>query len=204
MMDRMCLTPATSFLGVDWQLDETVTNLIADGKMREIIMVGIYNTADRKPEYGPIHSGEKYSHFLIETIKPFIDSTYRTLSDASNTATMGSSMGGIISFHLAWEYPEVFSMAGCFSPAFLVDDKEIVKRVQSTKQSKDVKIAILNGSVGLEIELQPAIIEMVKALNARQFSDLIYNVFDGAEHNEAEWAIQAEVPLLYFFGIDKD
>ncbi|MBU0529865.1 histidine kinase [bacterium] len=193
--------PSTSYLGIDWQLDETVTKLIESSKMNEIIMVGINCTDDRTAEYSPKQKGEKYSRFLIETVKPLIDSTYHTLADANNTAVMGSSMGGIISFHLAWEYPDIFSMAGCLSPAFLVDNNEIVKRVKTAKQQKQIKFVILNGSVGLETELQPAITNMVNVLESKNFDDLIYEIFDGAEHNESAWAEQVEIPLLYFFGL---
>jgi len=192
--------PSTSFIGIDWQLDETVMRLIAVNKLKEIIMVGIYNTENRTSEYSPIHKGESYANFLIETVKPFIDSTYCTLQDTENTAIVGSSMGGIISFHIAWEYPEIFSMGGCFSPAFLVDDWEIVKRVKSDKEISPVKLVILNGSVGLEAELQPAIFEMVSALKEKEFNNMIYQIFEGAGHDEAAWAEQVEIPLLYFFG----
>jgi len=194
--------PTTSYLGIDWQLDETVTKLIEAGKMDEIIMIGIYCTDDRRAEYSPMQKGKKYSQFLIETVKPFIDSKYRTKADASHTAVMGSSMGGLISFHLAWKYPDIFSMAGCLSPAFLVDNNEIIKRVINSQESKNSKIAILNGTVGLEAELQPAITEMIKVLKNKDYNDLIYKIFDGAEHNEAAWAKQVEIPLLYFFGIN--
>lgn len=192
--------PNTSFIGMDWQLDETVTELIFKGKMKEIIMVGIYNTKDRVSEYSPIYNGQKYSNFIINTLKPFIDSNYRTLKDANDTAVMGSSMGGIISFHLAWEYPQIFSMAGCLSPAFLVNNNEIVKRVKSTQETKQIKLVILNGSVGLESELQPAISDMVSVLEEKNYRDLKYKIFEGAEHNEAAWAEQVTLPLLYFFG----
>ena len=193
--------PSTSFLGIDWQLDETVTDLIYSGKMKEIIMVGINNTDDRVAEYNPKQNGEIYSIFLTETVKPFIDSSYRTLIEANNTAIMGSSMGGIISFHLAWEYPDIFSMAGCLSPAFLVNNNEIIKRVKKTKEHKPIKVVILNGSVGLEAELQPAITDMVNSLENKEFEHLVYEIFEGAEHNEPAWAKQVEIPLLYFFGI---
>ncbi len=194
--------PATSYIGNDWQLDETVSKLIEDGKMNEIIMIGIYCNDDRRAEYSPKQKGKKYSKFLIENVKPFIDFKYRTKSDASNTAVMGSSMGGIISFHLAWEYPEIFSMAGCLSPAFLVDNNEIVERLRNSQKSNSSKIIILNGTVGLESELQPAISEMINVLKVKNHTDLIYNIFEGAEHNEAAWATQVEIPLLYFFGIN--
>ncbi len=194
--------PSTSYLGVDWQLDETVTKLIEEEKIKEIIMVGINCTDDRTSEFSPKQNGEKYSRFLIDTVKPFIDSTYHTLTDPGSTAVMGSSMGGIISFHLAWEYPDIFSMAGCLSPAFLVDNKEIVKRTKKPKHQESIKLVILNGSVGLEAELQPAITDMVDVLKSNSFKNLIYKIFEGAEHNEAAWAKQVEIPLVYFFGIN--
>lgn len=192
--------PSTSFAGDDWQLDETVTQLIEEGKLKEIIMIGIYNTDDRTAEYSPKQKGKEYSKFLIETLKPFIDSNYNTLTDPKNTAVMGSSSGGLISYHLAWEYPEVFSMAGCLSPAFLVDKSEIVKRVKSTDNGKSIKLVILNGTIGLETELQPAITDIINVLEEKQFNKLIYKIFDGAEHNESAWAKQVEIPLLFFFG----
>jgi len=192
--------PSTSYLGIDWQLDETVTNLINSNKINEIIMVALYCTNDRSSEYSPRHNGNKYSKFLIKTVKPFIDSTYRTLKDAKNTAVMGSSMGGIISFHLAWEYPEIFSMAGCLSPAFLVDNSEIVKRVKKSKKERPIKLVIINGTVDLEAELQPAITKMVNVLKDKEFENIIYEIFEDAKHNESAWAKQVEIPLLYFFG----
>jgi len=192
--------PTTSYLGVDWQLDETATKLIENGKMKEIIMVGINNTNERTAEYSPMQNGKKYSRFLIETLKPMIDSTYHTLANSRNTAVMGSSMGGIISFHLVWEHSDIFSMAACLSPAFLIDNNEIVKRIKKSKKQKPVKLVILNGSNGLETELQPAITEMMNVLKLKNYDNLIYKVFDGAEHNEAAWAKQVEIPLLYLFG----
>lgn len=193
--------PTTSYLGIDWQLDETVTKLIESRKITEIIMIGINCTDDRTAEYSPMQKGKKYSQFLIDTLKPFIDSNYRTKADAPNTAVLGSSMGGIISFHLAWEYPDIFSMAGCLSPAFLVDNNEVIERVRNTQKFIDIKITILNGTVGLEAELQPAISEMINALQSKGYTDFIYQIYDGAEHNEKAWAEQVEIPLISFFGL---
>ena len=161
---------------------------------------GVNNTEDRVPEYSPIHKGKEYTDFLVCTVKPFIDATYHTMPDANSTAVMGASMGGIISFHLAWEYPHVFSMAGCLSPAFLVDDNEIVNRVNEAQIIPEIKLVILNGSLGLEAELQPAVTEMVDTMKSKGFKNLKYQIIHGAEHNEAAWAKQVEIPLLYFFG----
>jgi len=47
------IDPATSFIGVDWQIDESVDSLIRVGSIDPMIVVGIYNTDDRLYEYTP-------------------------------------------------------------------------------------------------------------------------------------------------------
>ena len=103
------IDPRTSAFGVDWQADETADSLIRSVKIVPFIIVGIYNTADRTAEYSPTRKGAAYGDFLIRTVKPMIDRNYRTLPDREHTAVACSSMGGLISFMLVWEHPEVFS-----------------------------------------------------------------------------------------------
>ncbi|MFH1851072.1 MAG: alpha/beta hydrolase-fold protein [Candidatus Neomarinimicrobiota bacterium] len=194
----------TAFRGREWQVDEVATALIDSGLIREFILVAVYSSADRRSEYSPVQRGRLFSSFLVNTVKPMIDSTYRTQPGPENTAVMGSSMGGIISFHLAWEYPQVFGMAGCLSPAFLVDEEEIVHRVaEYSGPVKPIKLYIDNGTVGLEASLQPAIDRMLPLLTAggfREGENLIYIIANGAEHNEPAWAQRIHLPLKFFFG----
>ena len=193
----------SSFIGAEWEVDETVSELVKTGQMEEIIVVGLYNTDDRSAEYSPMHNGKKYSEFLVNTVKPFIDKEYRTRPGRESTAVMGSSMGGIISFHLVWDYPHIFSRAGCLSPAFLVDNSEIVNRVSSARTAPDnILIYMDNGTVGLEQEFQPALEDMNSALEEKGFdgSNLVYKIFSGAVHNETAWAERVHLPLLFFFG----
>lgn len=79
---------ATSFLpGQEWRMDETAQALIAGGKIEPLIIVGIYNTGkDRVDEYTPVQDprykvggkADLYGRLLVEELKPFIDSRYRT------------------------------------------------------------------------------------------------------------------------------
>ena len=111
--------PYTSYIGADWGIDEALTELIESDSCKPVIVVGMYNTGDRSDEYGLSQRGRDYQRFVVNTVKPMIDSTYRTKPDRENTAVMGSSMGGLVSFLLAWNYPDVFQQAACLSPAFL-------------------------------------------------------------------------------------
>ncbi|MBK8267367.1 MAG: hypothetical protein IPK83_03310 [Planctomycetes bacterium] len=131
---------ATSFIGVEWNADETAERLIKAKKIPPIIIVGIYNTPDRMNEYTPTRDekrgtggkGDMYLSFVVNKVKPFIDSTYRTSTKRRDTAIAGSSLGGLISLHMAVRYPNTFARAGVISPALFWDDHEIVRRIEET------------------------------------------------------------------------
>ena len=42
---------STSFLGHSWRASQTIDKLIVEGNMEEIVVVAIYNTADRTDDY---------------------------------------------------------------------------------------------------------------------------------------------------------
>ncbi|HEX8844007.1 MAG TPA: alpha/beta hydrolase-fold protein [Pyrinomonadaceae bacterium] len=202
------IDPATSSFGVDWGIDETADRLIKSKAIPPVIVVGIYNTGDRMKEYTPGASGTAYMNFVVNTVKPFIDSTYRTKPGAENTIVGGSSAGGIISFMLVWEHPDVFSKAICMSPAFKIPDIlpggwDYVKTVQtSERKRKGVFFYIDNGGVGLESRLQPGIDEMVSALKTkgyREGKDFVLLLDPTARHFEADWAKRLPHALTLMF-----
>jgi enterochelin esterase-like enzyme len=143
--------PHAAFGWGSWQLDATVDELAAAGKMREIILVAVDASAERYLEYrGParVYSDEelnqakrpptapgdnsrfqKYSRFLIEELKPKIDREYRTMADPAHTGVMGSSMGGIASLALAWDHPEIFGNAASLSGWYEAEDKNFLANV---------------------------------------------------------------------------
>ena len=52
---------------------------------------------------------------LVEELKPFIESQYRTKRDARHTG-LALIVGGVASLYLALKYPNVFGRAGVVSP----------------------------------------------------------------------------------------
>jgi predicted alpha/beta superfamily hydrolase len=193
------IDPKISYAGKDWQVDETVTRLIKEYKIKEVIVVGIYNTGDRLEEYSDTEKGEKYLKFLIEELKAFVDSKYKTLPDPNNTAIMGSSMGGLASFLAAWKHPEVFSMAGCMSSSFYYNDDKVFKMLDEySGPKKHIKFYIDHGEDGL-VRGQKMFCKLTQ-MGYIIGTDLDYYFAPGAEHNESEWAKRLERPLLFFFG----
>jgi len=199
--------PKTSYMGVDWQIDETADSLIRQGKINSLIIVGIDNTTDRSVEYAPTKKGMAYMDFIVNKLKPFIDSTFRTKPEREFTATGGSSMGGLISFMLAWTRDDIFSKAICMSPAFVYGNVDFTSYVSSYRaEKKDIELYIDNGGVGLEEILQPGIDKILETLERKDFKlgrDLFYLKDSTANHNEAAWAKRIKTPLLIFYG-DKD
>ena len=134
--------PNVAFGWGNWALDKTVDDLVAAGKMREIILVAVDCSAQRYQDYrGPNASTnnaayEKYRRFLIEELKPRIDHDYRTLPGPSNTGVLGSSMGGICSLALAWERPDIFGHAASLSGAFQVEKRYFLNDVLKNYQGK--------------------------------------------------------------------
>jgi predicted alpha/beta superfamily hydrolase len=195
---------ATSSFGVDWQIDESADSLIKNNITESFIVVGIYNTSNRTSEYTPGKEGTEYMKFVTKKLKPFIDSAYRTKPDRKNTIVGGSSAGGIISFMLVWEYPQVFSKAICMSPAFKIENIDYVKTVIASKPRKNVFFYIDNGGIGLETKLQPGVDEMLAALKQKgykQGKNYNYVVDPNAKHVESDWAKRFPLAIKWCLGI---
>jgi predicted alpha/beta superfamily hydrolase len=199
--------PRTSAFRVDWQIDETADSLMRKGLMEDIIIVGICNTPDRRSEYSENDTGYAYINFIVDSLKPFIDRNYRTLSGREHTATGGSSMGGLISFMLTWERPDIFSGAICMSPAFKVRRFNYVDNVESYRGGKkDINLYIDNGGVELDSLIQFGVDAMLSAFDNKGYKqgEDFYWFRDGkAQHHESAWAKRIWRALIFLFGTEK-
>ncbi len=134
MQDGQNLFNEQTAYGAEWGVDECLDTL--QQKLgKECIVVGIDNGGDKRmSEYSPFDyslkgglaapdskaEGKQYIDFLVQTLKPFIDTKYRTKKGPSFTFVAGSSMGGLISEYALLQYPQVFGAAGIFSPSFWI------------------------------------------------------------------------------------
>lgn len=128
---------ATSYAG-EWGVDETMEYLgLQEGL--EAIIVAIPNAGiHRLDEYSPFRDsrlgggrGNDYLRFIIESIKPQIDTEFRSLPGRRYTGIMGSSMGGLISLYAYFEYPSVFGYAGVMSPSLWFAGEAIFDYIDS-------------------------------------------------------------------------
>ncbi len=212
---------ATAAFGVEWQIDENVDTLVDQDAMNEIIVVGIDNTSDRTDEYTPTTDpvygggdGDLYARFIIDELKPYIDSHYLTACGPEYTAVMGSSLGGLISCYMGWNYSDTFGMAGCVSPSFWWDDEDFLQAISDP--AADVPACRFWIDIGTgegDDEDGDGLADPV--LQARSVCDEMiarglafetsvgYLEVEGGVHDEASWAARVANPLLFFFGTDR-
>jgi enterochelin esterase-like enzyme len=141
---QMLFDSTTTWNHLAWGVDKTFSKLLAAKQIRDCIVVGIWNTKLRHPEYFPqkafyslkeadqqktlaigkesgnalLSSGpvsDNYLKFLVKELKPYIDGHFSTFKNQKNTFIAGSSMGGLISMYAICEYPKVFGGAACLS-----------------------------------------------------------------------------------------
>ena len=188
----------------EWRMDETADSLMRAGKIEEFIIVAIDNTKDRWVEYSGTPEGMNYINFIVDNLKPFIDTHFRTKADRANTAAIGSSMGGLISFYMVWLHPEVFSKAACLSSGFAYDDGHILDKVaSSSKKIPGTKLYLDCGDRDIDKVFLPDNNQMDSILTRRHPEvKLLYKVFKGDAHNEYFWAKRLDIPLIYLFGKD--
>jgi len=114
--------------GKSWNMQKLLSSTRKDNlNLKSFILVAIL-PIDRAYEYthgyccndcGQKFGGIKsYAHYVAHSIKPFIDSNYRTLSDSKHTFAFGSSHGATAAYWLSALYPDLFGNAICFSPSF--------------------------------------------------------------------------------------
>lgn len=200
---------ATAYAG-EWKVDETLDALAKEGKL-ELIVVGIDNGQDKRMtelnawDNERIGKGEgrAYTDFIVKTVKPMIDRNYRTLPDRAHTAIMGSSMGGLASHYALVQYPDVFSKAGVFSPAYWTAQPSF-DFVAAKPLPKDARVFLLmGGKEGPQMNADVKRMAEVVRNTGHPAANTVLKVVPEAEHNEAFWAGELREALLWMFAAEK-
>jgi len=215
--------PRIANTGVDWGVDEAVVRLVQRGVIPPIIVVGAWSTAERGAEYSPWHRANAYARFLIEELMPRVNREFRTLTGPANTAVMGSSMGGLLSFYLVTRHPDVFGACGCESTHFPLSEAVvngnftgvppvehpdtvpyIVRDIEhGLTAPRGARYMFNYGSLSLDSAYGPTH-EIVRGWLLRQGfvegRDFVIRRYEGATHNEASWRARLDDPLTFLFG----
>lgn len=141
--------PDTSFIkGRTWEMREQADESIEAGEVEPLIIVGIYNTGDRRlAEYTHDHAAERdrpagarqerdrqpgggeadrYGRLLTEELMPWIASQYRVRTDRVSTGLGGSSLGGLVTLYLGLCEAHHFGKLAVMSPSVWWNHKSIL------------------------------------------------------------------------------
>jgi predicted alpha/beta superfamily hydrolase len=188
--------PGESFLGATWNVQGTLDALDSMNVIDPVIVVAI-EPRDRMSEYTS-EGNEAYARYIVETVKPVADQRGHTLPGPEHTVVMGSSLGGLVSLHLAWSRPDVFGGAACLSSTFAFDD-ELFRRV-AAEPKKPIRIYLDSGHPKDNFEATLAMRNLLLRKGYRWGQDLLHFVHPGARHHETAWAVRLHLPFQYFFG----
>lgn len=108
----------------EWQIDETLDSLYAEGKTDGFIVVGVDSLKNRTVEYNlytqnsPMQGNGKaleMGNFYANTLKPYIDEQYRTLPERENTGIIGASYGAIVAACTSISHLDTYGFVGLYS-----------------------------------------------------------------------------------------
>lgn len=215
----------------EWGIDEVVQMLLDSARIRPCIVVGVDNSSDRIEEYSPDDvalylpegkalygkgepMGNRYLSFIVEELKPFIDSTYAVATTPEHTFVMGSSCGGLISSYAICRYPQVFGGAACLSThCTFAHPKSFSPRQESMEaylhylhdQLPEANTRLLYFDCG-DQTLDQAYLEMFARIDS-VILDLNYDsahyrhlFFPGDAHTETDWQRRVDIPLCFPLG----
>jgi predicted alpha/beta superfamily hydrolase len=200
----------TSYVpGHSWQAHTTADRLTESGEIEPVILVGVANTGLRRmAEYTPtrdfkLGGGEarSYARLLIEELKPFVDRAYRTKAGPGTTAVGGSSLGGLVSLFLGFEYPNIFGKIAVMSPSIWWNNRSILSFVEAPFTRPELRIWLDMGMSEGAKHLRDTdhLFRLLKRRGWREDIDLAYQRVPGAVHSEDAWADRFDDVLRFLF-----
>lgn len=238
---QMLFDPNHTWNKQEWGVDEAAGRMMAFDRSKKYIVVGIHNISEirhsnyfpQKPFeslsektrdslyqlnrfeqvklFGKEVDSDNYLKFIVTELKPFIDSKYSTLKNASNTFIAGSSMGGLISWYAVCEYPEVFGGAACLSTHWVgvfdtvnnpIPDAFLVYLKEKMPKAGTHKFYFDYGTATLDALYEPYQLKVDELMKEKGYTNKNWSTrkFLKAEHSENAWRARIHIPLMFLFG----
>lgn len=160
-----------------------------------------YTVEALKPKLG---GGRTYLDFVVKTLKPAIDATFRTLPDAVNTGMGGSSLGGLITVWAGLLYPDIFGRWLVFSPALWISPG-VYRAAAQRKLAEHTKVYLYGGEA--ESKYMVPNLERLQS-NMRCSVDacaFLQTAIDPAGlHEEKRWSIELPRAIQWLFFSDSE
>jgi enterochelin esterase-like enzyme len=200
----------TSFVkGRTWMVREHADEAIEEGDVEPLVIVGIYNTGDRRlaeytHEYNwQMGGGEanKYGDLLTRELMPWIASQYRVRHHRESTGLGGSSLGGLVTLYLGLRLPQVFGKLAILSPSVWWNHKSILGYLNehAPQMWERPRLWLDVGDREGQKTLRDVehLARRLKANGWRPGETMHFEKVHGGSHDEASWAERVR-PMLKF------
>lgn len=219
----------TTWNGQSWEMDIVTDSLINSGSIKAPVIVGVHSVAEtRIGDLGPQKAiylsrcpldslgrmtktplrGDAYAAFITETLRPVIEEKYNVSTAPEETFVMGSSMGGLMSWYMMCEYPEVYGGAGCLSTHWVGDANKgeyfpeamLLYLSMNLPYDGDHKLYFDHGTGSYDAPYGPwqeIVDQMAEDRGYTRPDKLMSVIAEGAEHNEDAWRRRVHLPLLF-------
>ena len=213
-------------------LPATLERLWAAGLLPPLTVVAIHANADRMQEYGvsdaPDYRGRgsraaRHAEFVVNELRPWIESTYRPATGRNHTAVAGFSLGGLSALDIAWQHFTLFGTVGVLSgalwwrardvrdPAYTDGDRLIHQRLAGAPwRASSQRFWFQTGTQDETndrnhngvIDAIDDTLDALKILRQRGYpeADLRYLEIEGGRHHQTTWAEALPDFLVWTFG----
>lgn len=219
MQDGQNLFDRESSFSGEWNVDEALNRMFirsarnhtfSGHPLSGVIVIGIDNGGPhRVDEYSPWINpgkgggeGHLYLRFLVETLKPFVDKHLRTLKGRESTGIMGSSLGGLFATYAFLERPDMFGMAGIFSPA-LWFAPQLQSFIGNHPPHYPVRVLMMAGQKE-GAQVVGDLLDLFNALLEAGFDEknLHYDLYSDGTHAEWFWSREFEHAFRWLFQME--
>lgn len=220
MLDGQNLFDDTTAFAEEWGLDEVVTELAEQGKIDDIIVVGVDHLGTMRPRvYLPMPAGKRapkiqggmadqFASFLVTELRPRIESNYRCLTGPENTALGGSSFGGIATLFTAmeWESQRSFGRILVESPSLWIGDGGFMDMLEAFEGLWPERVFMAMGTeesgnpehAATLVELAEQAEEIIRN-GAGAPKEFRFVLDEGGKHDEATWRKRLPEAIEFLF-----
>jgi predicted alpha/beta superfamily hydrolase len=194
-----------------WQVREHADAAIEAGEVEPLVIVGIYNTGDRRlAEYTHEYSwqmgggeADSYGKLITNELMPWIATQYRVRQDRESTGIGGSSLGGLVSLYLGLRYPAVFGKLAVMSPSVWWNHKSILgyldEHAPQMWERPRVWLDVGNREGQKAMRDVEHLARRLKANGWKPGETLHFEKVDGGTHDETSWARRVRAMLGFLF-----
>ncbi len=202
----------TSFIqGRTWKVGEHADAAIEAGEVEPLVIVGIYNTGDRRlAEYTHERSvqmgggeAEAYGLMVTRELMPWVAAHYRVRQDREDTGVGGSSLGGLVTLYLGLRHPEKFGKLAALSPSVWWNHKSILgylnERAPEIWERPRLWVDVGDAEGLRTLRDTEHLARRLLANGWRPGENLHFERVAGGTHDETSWSTRVRPMLKFLF-----